>query len=131
MNPLSARSMVLALVAGLVALVGGCEPDYQVDAVRQFLQEPRQLVAGERYEVMPPDVISITSSTVEEINGYSSVIRPDGMINLPLLGEVFVAGKSPSEIEGELKQAAGTYYERVPWPPPRSPTWPGPSASGS
>jgi polysaccharide export outer membrane protein len=61
--------------------------------------------------VYPPDTLSIRSVQVPEINGFSGVVRPDGKINLPLLKEVYVAGKTPKEIEEALTEASKEYYE--------------------
>jgi len=88
----------------------GC---YNANDVRTFLQKDRAPVSGTEYRVMPPDVVTISSMRVPEIDGFSGVIRPDGKINLPLLGEVSVAEKTPKEIEKVLTEAAGKYYEEA------------------
>lgn len=70
-------------------------------------------MAATEYRVYPPDVIYITSLHVAEINNNMQRVRPDGKINLPLLGEVAVAGKTPKEIEQLLTEAAHKYYDKV------------------
>jgi hypothetical protein len=55
----------------------------------------------------------ITSRQVPEINNQTQVVRPDGKINLPLVGEVTVAGKTPREVELILMEAAKEYYEQT------------------
>lgn len=104
-------SGLLGLAA--VVLAAGCAPDYDMHAVEAFLTENRSPVSGTEYRVLPPDSLSIASDTVTEINGLNLRIRPDGKINLPLLGELEVAGKTPAEIEDLLVKAAGKYYERA------------------
>jgi protein involved in polysaccharide export with SLBB domain len=108
------RRLPLALVtlALLAAGLSGCGPT-QADKLAEFLLQQRSPVSGVEYRVLPPDVISVRSQKVPEINGVSQQIRPDGMINLPLLGEVYVAGNTPGEIEEVLKQAALQYYTEV------------------
>jgi len=101
--------LVLSLVAA--GVLGGCTYDHA--AVNAFLQEPRQPVSGVEYRVYPPDALAIHSLHVPEINGIAQEVRPDGRINLPLLGEVAVAGKTPAEIEEALEAIARKYYEEV------------------
>lgn len=88
----------------------GC---YNAQEVRAFLQEPRSPVSGVEYRVYPPDVISIASIHVSEIDRIMQQVRPDGRINVPLVGEVFVAGKTPRQIEEALNKLAREYYEQV------------------
>jgi polysaccharide export outer membrane protein len=59
----------------------------------------------------PPDNIVIYSKRVREINGHREQIRPDGRITLPLLGDVFVAGKTCEEVSAELSATAIEYYD--------------------
>ncbi len=92
-----------------VLLGPGC---HRADEVRAFLREPRMPVSGAEYRVYPPDVIAISSQQITEINGLQQQVRPDGKINLPLIGEVEVAGRTPREISSKICLAAGQYYER-------------------
>jgi protein involved in polysaccharide export with SLBB domain len=100
---------VIAVFLGC-CLSGGC---YDNKKLKAFLLEPRAPVSGTEYRVLPPDRISITSIHVPEISGVKTQVRPDGKINLPLVGEVYVAGKTPKEIEEEIDKAAKEYYEQV------------------
>ena len=101
--------VVLGCVLACVGLTG-C---YNAEEVNAFLLKPRRPVSGLEYRVYPPDVIAIDSLHVPEIQGIRQQVRPDGKINLPLLGEIPVAGKTPSEIEKVLIEAAKDYYEQV------------------
>ena len=92
-----------------VALVPGC---YFPEDVKVFLQKDRKPVSGSEYRFYPPDSLSITSFKIPEINGMGGRIRPDGKINLPLLGEIFVTGKTPAEVEKLLIEASREYYEK-------------------
>ena len=104
------RSLVCAIVC--VAFTG-CSGSKNLEQLKAFLQKPGRRVSGAEYRVMPPDVILITSRYVSEINNQMQQIRPDGKINLPLVGEIFVAGHTPQEIETFLTKAASDYYEQV------------------
>lgn len=59
---------------------------------------------------MPPDVLEIFSPTSQELDGESQLIRPDGKISLKLVGEVKVAGLTPTEIAHKLEKQLETYY---------------------
>ncbi|OPZ98109.1 MAG: Polysaccharide biosynthesis/export protein [Planctomycetes bacterium ADurb.Bin412] len=78
-----------------------------------FLREPRSPVAGVEYIVLPPDTLSLSSLHITEINGILQQVRPDGKIVLPLLGEIYVAGKTPKEIEEAILEASGAYYKKA------------------
>jgi len=100
---------VVAMMLGCGAL-GGC---YHSKKLKAFLMEPRKPVSGTEYRVLPPDVIAVTSVHVPEVSGVKTQVRPDGKVNLPLVGEVDVAGKTPKEIEAEINKASKEYYEQV------------------
>ncbi len=101
--------LLVVLVAGMI--VGGCETTYEESEVIAFLREPRSPVSGPEYRVMPPDVLVISSQHVAEINEKTIRVRPDGIINLPLLGEIYVANKTPTEIEADINAEAAKYYK--------------------
>jgi len=108
-------SLAVVLVGVMAA---GCGPS-QADRLRLFLNDrPKPIAEGVPYRVLPPDVISIRSTYVPEINGETQQIRPDGFVNLPLVGEIDVVGDErkglkPTEIEERIKKACEGYYERV------------------
>jgi polysaccharide export outer membrane protein len=83
------------------------------ERLKAFLQEPRSPVSGSEYRVLPPDVILINSIHVSDINNFKVEVRPDGKINLPLLGEVTVAGNTPREIEAVLMAKSREFYEEA------------------
>ncbi len=99
-------------------VAAGCGPS-QAARLRLFLNDrPKPIAEGVSYRVLPPDVISIRSTYVPEINGETQQIRPDGFVNLPLVGEIDVVGENrtglkPTEIEERIRKACEGYYERV------------------
>jgi len=113
-NRICLPALVSVLLMGFLA--GGCTSE--AERLQAFLQERRTPVSGVPYRVLPPDVILVRSTYVPEIDGISQQIRPDGKINLPLVGELDVVGKNetgltPTEIEDQITQASKDYYERV------------------
>lgn len=109
-NSIRRRMAAGLTVLGAIALTPGC---YFSEDVKAFLQADRRPVSAVEYRVYPPDVLSIESRNVQEINGGSHRVRPDGKINLPLLGEIFVTGKTPKEIEKLLTDASKEFYEKT------------------
>jgi len=104
-------------IVGVVVLLPGC---YSSEDVKSFLQAERRPVSGVEYRTYPPDTLRITLTipTPNDEAGklvINSVtrIRPDGKVNLRLLGEFFVAGKTPAEIEKMLVASAKEFYEKV------------------
>jgi protein involved in polysaccharide export with SLBB domain len=104
----SIGALVLAL---LCASLAGCHGG--TAKLKAFLQTPRSPVSATEYRVLPPDVLQITSIHVPDINNLRQQVRPDGKINLPLIGEIYVADHTPKEIEELLKKASKEYYEQV------------------
>lgn len=104
----ASRALWLGLVC--LGLTGGC---YDATELNAFLQKPRSPVSGAEYRVLPPDVLLIISQRVPEINNATQRVRPDGKINLLLLGEIDVAWKTPKEIEEAITKAAGKYYDEA------------------
>jgi polysaccharide biosynthesis/export protein len=67
-------------------------------------------VSATEYRVAPPDKLLIHASGIQGLDGATVTIRPDGKILLNLVGELYVAGKTPNEIAKELCVAADRYY---------------------
>jgi len=115
--PTSVRLSGVLLLAGLIGVVGsGCAG--KGGRLQAFLQDRPKPVSGVPYRVLPPDVIMVRSTYVPEIDGSQQQVRPDGIVNLPLVGEIDVVGDNrtgltPVEIEKRITEAASDYYERV------------------
>jgi len=105
LNRVAAWTLIL-----MASSLAGC---YDAKEVNAFLLKPRTPVSGAEYRVLPPDILLITSQRIAEINNFQTVIRPDGRINLPLLGEICVADLTPIEIENAIQSAAQEYYDEV------------------
>lgn len=99
--------ILLLMVCALIA--SGCSKTYT--DYSSFISEPRPVVTATDYRMSPPDTVRIYSKRVREINGHTEAISPDGKLTLPLLGRVFVAGKTTEEVSAELQTLAQEYYE--------------------
>lgn len=95
----------------LIGMAGltGCQKTYTDYSA--FINEPKPVVTATEYRIAPPDVILIESKRVREINRHTEAVSPDGKLTLPLLGRVYVAGKTTEEVEAELRVRAQEYYE--------------------
>lgn len=103
------RILLLSVMTVGLLVTAGCVDSY--DDYDAFVRHPRPLVTSTSYEIMPPDAVICESEIVREINNHSQVVRPDGRIQLPLLGTFFIAGKTPEEVSALLTEKAREYYE--------------------
>lgn len=100
---------ILLATALAAALTGGCQSSHQ-DIV-SFLKAYEHDVSAIEYRVGIPDVISISSPRILEIDRVSQTVRPDGKIALRLLGPVKVVGLTEKEIAAKLVRLLEPYYE--------------------
>jgi len=101
---------IVSVLLGVCALwLNGCTKTFTDYSA--FIAEPRPLVTATEYRMAPPDTVQIYSKRVREIHHHTEVVSPDGKLNLPLLGRVFVAGKTTEEVEAELRIMAQEFYE--------------------
>ena len=105
--------MLLAAMVTMALLTVGCGNE----KLKTFLKQPRSPISGtpyaETYHVLPPDVIGVYSVRVPEINNMRQMVRPDGMINLPLIGEIRAGDLTPKEIQTKIEEACKKYYTEV------------------
>jgi polysaccharide export outer membrane protein len=99
-----------ALFAGL-ALAGatGCGPSiYETyDYGKEY--DPRK----HEYIIGVSDLVNISVYHTPDLSGGGTV-RPDGVLTLPLIGELTVAGKTPTQVKEEMKKRVATYVKSDP-----------------
>lgn len=78
--------------------------------ILHFLPEHEHEVSAIEYRVGIPDVVSISAPRILEIDGEEQPVRPDGKINLRLLGEVKIVGMTAKEIAAKLEVLLSRYY---------------------
>ena len=103
-------SILAILVVALGA--GGCAPPNYAD-YGTFLRRPRAIVGSKPYVIEPPDQIRVIAPEAEELNNVTVSLRPDGYITLWLLGDMFAAGKTPTQLAAEIEEEVLRYYEDV------------------
>lgn len=62
------------------------------------------MVLAEDYQLCVGDVLEIMVYGYEEFQLKQVIVRPDGKIAVPLVGEVQVVGKSPAKLSAELTE---------------------------
>ena len=81
----------------------GCFSSHPKD-IEVFLKPDKVDVTSRQYLLQPPDEVEILCPEVPEIHQQRQVIRPDGKISFQGLGEMYVAGKTPSEVTKIIEQ---------------------------
>jgi polysaccharide export outer membrane protein len=69
------------------------------------------LVPPPGYVIGPEDVLSVLYWREKDLSVDEVVVRPDGMISLPLLNDVKAAGLTPEQLRATIQEAARTYLE--------------------
>src|SRR5450432_744144 len=57
-----------------------------------------------QYVIDPPDEIILRAPAIKELDGNKHTVRPDGKISFNLIGEVKVAGLTPSQVTTALAE---------------------------
>lgn len=99
------------LAATALLLLSGCSSNPQFTDYHRFIEEPRMPASNSPYLIGPPDVLEFRSSRVREIGTYRETVSPDGFVNVPLLGRVYVAGRTVQSLQQELEERASFYYQ--------------------
>jgi polysaccharide export outer membrane protein len=90
------RSFLASLVLVLLVSVG-CAGTSSYD----YKKEPDPRTS--EYQVGPLDQLKVVVWKNQELSA-DVVVRPDGVVTLPLIGDVKAAGRTPSQIQKEISQ---------------------------
>lgn len=66
------------------------------------------LAAEGSYLLNPGDVVRVSVWREEELN-RQAVIQPDGSLSFPLVGQVMAAGRTPAEVQEDIKRRVDRY----------------------
>jgi polysaccharide export outer membrane protein len=91
----------LALLTLLAALLAGCATEFP--AAPKTVQQ-----ADYNYRIGPNDVLNVVVWRNPELSGTLPV-RPDGKLSAPLVDDIQVIGRTPSEVERELEKSLSKY----------------------
>src|SRR5690242_11005200 len=98
------RRIVVLILAALTVVLVGCETKTKTNTVNQFNAE-YQRVKSQGYQIQPGDTLDITFFYTPEYNAVAVPVRPDGKIQLSLVGDFPIAGMTPEQAGAELKKA--------------------------
>jgi polysaccharide export outer membrane protein len=88
---------------------GGCFSSNPADLAA--FKKPYQVeVTAPNYMIQPPDEIMVICPSVPEINQQQQRVRPDGKVSFPNIGEVDVAGKTPTQVSNVLREKVSKLY---------------------
>ena len=96
----------LTLLGSSLALVG-CGPSIYETYAYGKEYDPRK----HEYVIGVTDLISIQVYKSPDISLQAGMVRPDGVVTIPLVGDVIVAGKTPSVVREELKKRFSEYVK--------------------
>jgi len=100
-----------SLATAALLMLSGCSSNPQFTDYHAFIEEPRMPASNVPYLIGPPDVLEFRSTRVREIGTYREAVSPDGFVNVPLLGRVYVAGRTVQSLQQELEERASFYYQ--------------------
>jgi polysaccharide biosynthesis/export protein len=100
------KGLLLAGALALGSLGAGCGPGIYETYAYKNEYDPRK----HEYVIGPSDSISVQVYHQSDLSG-SGTVRPDGVITLPLIGDVIVAGKTPSQVREIVKQKLSQYVK--------------------
>jgi len=91
---------VLVTCPGLLAGCGSSKPLYD------YAKEPDP--RGHEFQIGPLDQLQVTVWKNRDMSADVTV-RPDGIITLPLIGDVKAAGRTPSELQKDIAKRLSDY----------------------
>ncbi len=99
-----AKVFMLGIMLLAIALAG-C-------ATERVIQQPEgnleQILAGKPYVIGLGDQLSVQVWRNQELS-VSVIVRPDGMISVPLVGDVAVLNKEPMKLASEIAEKLGSF----------------------
>lgn len=95
------------LAATVLGILAGTGCVTQPGAVTQG-PPPGGSAVVEKYQVGVDDTLSVSVWRNPELS-VTAVVRPDGMITVPVIGDVLAAGKTPEEVAGDIRNRLSQY----------------------
>jgi polysaccharide export outer membrane protein len=99
------RAMCKVLASALLISATACAAGQSAEVIEEANSTPKSFVLG------PEDVLEIAVWKSEELTQKEVVVRPDGMISMPLIGEVEVSGRTAKELAKQIADRLKEYKE--------------------
>jgi polysaccharide export outer membrane protein len=103
-----AKNLAAALTLALSASIAGAACGPSITETWEYNKEwdPRK----HEYIIGVSDVVKINVYHAGDLSGEGTV-RPDGVITMPLIGDLPVAGKTPTQIREDMKHRLSAYVK--------------------
>ena len=82
-------------------------------ALSSFIVFLSATVSSTPYSVNPGDILKIDVWS-EDLLSREALVRPDGFISLPMIGEIDTTDSTPSEVSDTIAQALSEYMKDIP-----------------
>lgn len=103
-------SLCLALVSSAAIIQGCSNPVYEELSTAKPIAPSTSIPADYNYLIGPGDSLDIFVWRNPEVS-TSVTVRPDGMINAPLVEDLSVSDKTPTEVAREVEKALSVYIK--------------------
>ena len=102
---LGTKTVHVVLIAALLGSVGACsEPSREI--VAEASSTKKDFLLG------PEDVLDIVVWKNEDLSQKAVVVRPDGMISMPLIGEISAGGLTANQLANQIASRLKEFKER-------------------
>jgi polysaccharide biosynthesis/export protein len=109
MNPgriFPATTVHVAVITALLgSLLGGSAPPRGIDIVEEANNTQKDFLLG------PEDVLDIVIWKNDDLSQKAVVVRPDGKISMPLIGEVMAAGRTANQLASQIASRLKEFKE--------------------
>lgn len=93
--------VILGLI--LAVLAGGCAPQVSPQVAVEAEAASVMAVDQERYQLGPEDIVEVSVWKEPDLT-KQLVVRPDGKISYPLIGEIPAAGRTVKELQDDISK---------------------------
>ncbi|MHC4268265.1 MAG: polysaccharide biosynthesis/export family protein [Planctomycetota bacterium] len=112
-----AKKILVFVSVIMVFIHTGCTsldtiPDQITQNVGEDIDNRLEAING-TYTLSPPDAVNITVNDNPDLT-TRTMIRPDGNITFPLLGDVYIEGLTPLEVREKTHKLLGRYLKELP-----------------
>jgi polysaccharide biosynthesis/export protein len=106
------NKICLLLLSATLIAIGGCSDLPSISNTRAATAAPARAVAAQGYEIGPEDLLEIVVWKEEGLK-KEVLVRPDGGISFPLIGELQAGGKTPLQLQEEITQRLAKFIPRA------------------
>jgi len=109
MNPqtiFGAKTVYVVVFTALLGSVVGCSAPLRGDIVEEAGSGKKDFLLG------PEDVLDIVVWKNEDLSQKAVVVRPDGMISMPLIGEIMAGGLTANQLASQIASRLKEFKER-------------------